>query len=87
MKKVVAIIVMVIMCCMLLIGCSSNHATITADSGRFLRIDDDKFGAFCQIIVDKETRVMYLFRKHGYGGGLTVMVDADGKPLTYMGTY
>ncbi len=87
MKKIVAIIVVVIMCCMLLIGCSSNNETITIGSSRFLLIDDEKFGTFCQIIVDKDTRVMYLFRRIGYGGGLTVMVDANGNPLTYMGTY
>ena len=34
-----------------------------------------------QIIVDKETGVNYLFFHDGYAGGLTVLVDAMGKPL------
>ena len=34
-----------------------------------------------RVIVDKETGVNYLFSHDGYAGGLTVMVDADGKPI------
>ena len=34
-----------------------------------------------RIIVDEKTGVNYLWVATGYGGGLTVMVDADGKPL------
>ena len=36
-----------------------------------------------QIWVDRETRVQYLHCSEGYGGGLTVLVDAEGKPLLY----
>lgn len=35
------------------------------------------------IYVDTQTKVMYLFVKNGYGGGLTVMVDENGKPLLW----
>ena len=34
-----------------------------------------------EIIVDKATGVNYLFVKNGYGAGLTVLVDAEGKPI------
>lgn len=34
-----------------------------------------------QVIVDRETGVNYLWVKSGYAGGLTVLVDADGKPI------
>ena len=34
-----------------------------------------------EIWVDKETGVNYLFRKEGYGGGLTPLLDKDGKPV------
>ena len=34
-----------------------------------------------QVIIDKETGVNYLFFQDGYAGGLTVLVDAMGKPL------
>ena len=34
-----------------------------------------------KVIVDKETGVNYLFVQRGYSGGLSVRVDADGKPI------
>ena len=34
-----------------------------------------------KIITDSETGVQYLFAFEGYAGGLTVLVDKDGKPL------
>jgi len=40
------------------------------------------FGLSAQIITDEETGVQYLFVDYGYSGGLTVMVDENGKPLT-----
>lgn len=34
-----------------------------------------------EIWVDKETGVNYLWREGGYSGGLTVLLDRDGKPV------
>ena len=33
------------------------------------------------ILVDRETGVNYLFVQTGYAGGLTPLLDADGKPV------
>ena len=33
------------------------------------------------VIVDKETGVNYLIVHRGYGGGLTPLLDSDGKPI------
>ena len=33
------------------------------------------------VLVDKQTGVNYLYSQSGYSGGLTVLVDADGKPI------
>ena len=33
------------------------------------------------IIIDKETGVNYLYVCRGYGGGLTPLLNADGKPI------
>lgn len=33
------------------------------------------------VLVDKETGVNYLFVQMGYAGGLTPLLDADGKPV------
>lgn len=51
---------------------------------RFEVVDRQKFGVASgvEIIRDKLTGVMYLYRHDGYSGGLTVLVDKDGKPLT-----
>ena len=34
-----------------------------------------------RVSVDKETGVNYLFVACGYGGGLTPLLDSDGKPI------
>ena len=34
-----------------------------------------------EIWVDKETGVNYLYRQCGYSGGLTPLLDRDGKPV------
>ena len=47
---------------------------------RFVRIHSENMGGE-QIIVDKVTGVNYLFVTSGYAGGLTVILDRDGKPV------
>ena len=44
---------------------------------------DDSQGVLDQmeIWVDTETGVNYLYRHLGYSGGLTVLLDAEGKPV------
>ena len=34
-----------------------------------------------RVLVDRKTGVNYLFTAAGYAGGLTVLVDAEGKPI------
>ena len=36
-----------------------------------------------KIIVDSVTGVQYIWTTGGYCGGMTVLLDADGKPLLY----
>ena len=36
---------------------------------------------FRQILVDKETGVNYLLWKSGYAGGITPLLDSDGKVI------
>lgn len=36
---------------------------------------------YFEIWVDTETGVNYLWRHGGYAGGLTVLLDAEGKPV------
>ena len=34
-----------------------------------------------EILVDKETGVNYIFHQSGNAGGMTVLVDREGKPI------
>ena len=47
---------------------------------RVIRIHSENFGSET-ILVDKKTGVNYLFVQSGYAGGLTVLLNADGKPI------
>jgi len=52
------------------------------DDKRFQTVSEDKgMAAGSQVLRDRETGVLYLFHYAGYSGGLTVLVDRDGKPL------
>ena len=43
--------------------------------------DDMGFSTHTKVIIDKETGVNYLFLHHGYAGGLTPLLDKEGKPI------
>ena len=51
-----------------------------AKEKRFKKIYSQDLGCV-EIWVDKETGVNYLYYASGYSGGLTVLVDKDGKPV------
>lgn len=47
---------------------------------RFVKVYSENMG--CEmILVDKKTGVNYLFVQSGYAGGLTPLLNADGKPV------
>lgn len=48
---------------------------------RFEKIYSQGTLSALEIWVDKQTGVNYLFRRDGYSGGLTVLVDENGKPV------
>ena len=48
---------------------------------RFEVVEKEGFSQGTRIIVDKETGVQYLLAWWTTVGGLTVLVDKDGKPL------
>ena len=48
---------------------------------RFVLSDKKGIMEGTRIITDTKTGVQYLFVNWGNGGGLTVLVDKDGKPL------
>ena len=48
---------------------------------RFVRIYSQGKLDYVEILVDKETGVNYLYRQSGYSGGLTPLLDKEGKPV------
>lgn len=53
-----------------------------SNENRFKKVHKEGSQFFSQtILVDKETGVNYLFVQSGYSGGLTPLLDADGKPV------
>jgi hypothetical protein len=51
-----------------------------AKEKRFEKVYSQSAGSV-EIWVDKETGVNYIYRQSGYSGGLTVLIDANGKPV------
>ncbi len=51
-----------------------------AKDKRFEKVYSQDMGCI-EILVDKQTGINYLYRSSGYGGGLTVLLDMDGKPV------
>lgn len=94
-KKILLILLLLIMPVMLLCGCGkvpkSNDFT-SEENSRFVYVKEytiDNDASF-KILVDKETRVMYLYKISNSGSnfgtaGLTVMLNADGTPMLWEG--
>ena len=54
------------------------------ETDRFVKVlEESGFITSSEIWVDTQTGVQYLYHSSGNSGGLTVLVDADGKPLLY----
>ena len=52
-----------------------------AKNDRFEKIYSQGAMNVTEIWVDKETGVNYMYHVSGYGGGLTPLLDRDGKPI------
>ena len=87
MKKI--IISLLIIIGIVLTGWLLKDITISnnyAENGRFIQIyNQSSMNDGFRIYYDKETKVMYLISDIYKGGGITVLVDKDGKPLLYEG--
>lgn len=54
---------------------------------RFVKVTEEGCFLGCnEVWVDTRTGVQYLYHYAGNAGGLTVLVDAEGKPLLYRKT-
>ena len=52
-----------------------------AKNERFEKVYSQKGMSVMEIWVDKETGVNYVFHASGYAGGMTPLLDRDGKPI------
>lgn len=43
--------------------------------------EGSEFTNYAQVVVDKKTGVNYLWIKSGYAGGLTPLLDREGRPI------
>jgi len=51
------------------------------DEKRFVKVYSQGVMGTTYILVDRQTGVNYLFIQDGYAGGLTPLLDRDGKPI------
>lgn len=83
-KMLISIIAIVIIIGLAYILKDITITDSTANNNRIVKILDERD---FEIYVDIKTKVMYLQSNQGYGyqgyGGLTVMLNAEGKPLLY----
>ena len=89
-KKLMFLVAIIAFALCALCGCGYKEKAkdFVPDSNRFILLEEQEL-AICDhvyILCDRETRVMYLITYlGGNGGGLTVMIDENGKPLLYEG--
>ena len=84
MKKIVCltsvlVIVVTVLSVFVLFYFCSEHP-IKENTDRFIKVYSDFTN---KIFVDTETNVLYFWHCGGYSGGLSVMVDENGKPLLW----
>ena len=87
-KKILITIVVLIL--IVVIGFICKDVTISevySENNNFVYIDSEYVGTLVVYrYYDKTTKVIYMFTRNNYsekGGGLTVMLNAEGKPLLY----
>lgn len=91
MKKMIICMLLICFCFFTLCACGAQESDEdNLSDARFkviytLGVGDNttKDGLMTRIIVDTETGVMYLYASGAQRGGLTVLVDEDGKPLIW----
>lgn len=73
-RKTIIAALAAVLACLIAVGCTDS---VAAEDGRFLL----KGYGTAHVITDTHTGVQYMYYYNARGGGITVLVDADGKPL------
>lgn len=86
----------IILCCLLLsislIGCGKDEEKsnfISVGNRTFYVISSDEQYVAWDIYVDTETKVQYIYFRgdNSYCSAMSILVDADGKPILYEGSF
>ena len=88
MRKIIIVLIIIIL--IIIIGAILKDFNVTDsfDFGRNSRFRNPQgysTTGTTEIVIDTETGVMYLWIENSYKAGLTIMVDAEGKPLLWKG--
>lgn len=90
MKKLLTLLLILIITVFTFTGCvpineNGNYVYKVNDDITFINIVDSENDdeSYFKIFVHKETRVMYIY--FSSGGGFSVMLDQNGKPLIWRG--
>lgn len=80
MKKVIAIITLIMLLCLLFTGCQGTVVDGLDDRFVFVYLDPVKS---TRILMDKNTEVLYVWISNGYRAGLSPLYNSDGTIMTY----
>lgn len=85
MKKIIIIFVVMLLLTVItltLCSCQKEDPQVT---GRFVKVGSQSLDANHSVTIfyDSETKVMYVFYKSGYSGGLSPLYNADGTLMIY----
>lgn len=86
MKRVLSILLCILLVIMCFTGCKiSNKYYDNEISAEYKLVYSGSNNGQTVVgyLVDTRTDVMYMFIKSGYSGGLSVMLNSNGDPLTY----
>ena len=88
-KKIFCLLLLLIIPILVLFGCASNSAQTSEIGkeyivGNVILVKVEK-GEDFDLFVDKNTKVIYIYNKTSYQGGLTAMLNADGTPMLWEG--
>jgi hypothetical protein len=84
MKKLFAIILVLVMCVGLFTACTATvERTPESDTSMFIAVETTGSWA---VVYHRETKVMYAVSRGGYNSGnFTLLVNADGTPMLWEG--
>ena len=87
MKRITCIIIILVFCFTVLCSCSNKTANgntyyAIASDITFVKVVDN---VYFDVLVHKETKVIYILNEEMYQGGMTPLLNADGRPILWEG--